>query len=161
MPRLVPSILLLALVVAGDVLAEDIRCRVPSGTVVITDEPAAVPPDCKKMPPPTAGTLSVVPTTPPDTAATERYLQGVASGEEQRRKHLDQMTQEANTLAADYLQALADIYNASYTEDTLAIGRRIERLKARKTEILGDLATVNPSPEEEAAVKTPLATIPP
>jgi hypothetical protein len=161
MIRLAPLLLLLTLPAVA-VAAEDIRCRVPSGTVVITDEPALVPPDCKKEPPPpSAGTLSIVPATPPDTAATEQYLQRASEQSEERRLRLAQMAQEAQALAADYRQALADIRSASYTEETLEIGRRIERLKARRTEILGALPRLNPSPEEAATVEGPLATIPP
>jgi len=159
--RLALSVLLPALL-AGAALAEDIRCRVPSGTVVITDEPAAVPPDCKKeAPPATAGTLSVVPTSPPETASTGAYLQRATQESEERRQRLARLAEEANALAADYRQALADIRSASYTEETLAIGRRIEQLKARKAEILGSLPGLNPSPGETAAIETPLATIPP
>jgi hypothetical protein len=163
MTRAIPMLTVLLLALSSAVApAEDIRCRVQGGPLVLTDQPEAVPPDCQKVPPPAeGGSLSVVPTPPPDTAATEQYLQEASREAAARRLQLQQWQGEAQALADDYRQALADIRGASYTVDTLAIGQRITLIKQRKAELLGALAAAGASEGEAAPIVQPLATIPP
>lgn len=156
--RTLPLLLMvLAVSTAG---AETFRCRQPDGTLVLTDDPAHFPADCRpEEAPADGGTLSVVPIpapAPPEKGPGERTPAG--SGE-LKTKQLWQ--QKASALVKEYRAVLPQRYRTMPVAKKREILQQIGEIKKRKEKMLGQIEASRLPRRERLEIKKILAEIPP
>ena len=141
------------------VSAEIYRCRTPDGVLVMSDQRAKLPADCKPVDEPeNAGSFNVM----PSSTGTDKKYQPALPEQEVATKRPDvaPWQSDASALVENYNDALRRSHRESREIDKLRARREIGRLKQQKVEMLDDLAGSGLNRHEQQVIRKTLDEIP-
>jgi hypothetical protein len=159
MKRLLLLTTILSLLILTCASAEVFRCRTPDGELVMTDNKAEVPADCRPVEAPAgSGSFNVVPSTP-ETAVESTP----ASPEQETRSEAPDITpwqDDANGLVERYHDALLRSHREDLEVNRRRATRDVEQLKQQKHDMLDALPKSGLKEHEQKAVRETLNEMP-
>jgi hypothetical protein len=159
MKRLLLLTIMLYLLILTCASAEIFRCRTPDGELVMTDNKAEVPADCRPVEAPAgSGSFNVVPSTPePAVESTP------ASPEQETLSEAQEVTpwqDDASGLVERYHDALRRSHREDLEVNRRRATREVEQLKQQKLDMLDALPKSGLKDHEQKAVRETLSKMP-
>ncbi len=139
--------------------AEIYRCRTPDGVLVMTDQQAKLPADCKPVDEPeNVGSFNVM----PSTTGTDKRSQPAPPQQKAATKRPDVAPwhSDANALVENYKDAVRRRTRESLTVNGRRATQEIGQLKQQKNEMLSDLEGSGLRRADQQAIRKTLDEIP-
>jgi hypothetical protein len=159
MQRILWLIVGFSLLVLTCASAEIYRCRTPDGVLVMTDQRAKLPADCKPVDEPEdAGSFNIM----PSATGTDNKSQPAPSDQKAATKRPDvaPWQSDASALVENYKDAVRRRNRESLDVDGRRATQEVGQLHQQKQEMLNDLAGSGLKHEDQQAIRKTLHEIP-
>ncbi len=159
MKRLLLLTIMLYLLILTCASAEIFRCRTPDGELVMTDNKAELPADCRPVEAPAgSGSFNVVPSTP--AAAVESSSVSPKPEVRSEAQDVTPWQDDANGLVERYHDALLRSHREDLEVNRRRATRDVEQLKQQKIDMLDALPKSGLKDHEQKAVRETLSEMP-
>jgi hypothetical protein len=159
MKRLLLLTIMLYLLILTCASAEIFRCRTPDGELVMTDNKAEIPADCRPVEAPAgSGSFNVVPSTP--AAAVESSSVSPKPEVRSEAQDITPWQDDASGLVERYHDALLRSHREDLEVNRRRATREVEQLKQQKLDMLDALPKSGLKDREQKAVRETLDEMP-